>query len=1787
MAIDSINGQSGTSVELTGEDIDGVVRKIGGKTGDVTLTVADIDGAAPKVNPAFTGDVTAPTPALEDSSGKVATTMFVKGVVSSVNNVKSVNQKTGDIVLEVTDIPGAAPTNSPSFSGEPTAPTAAATDNSNKLATTAHVKAAMIAKADKVSPNFEGNPTAPTPNPGTNNSSIATTAFVQTAIAAISGGGGGSSIVKYPTEDRSRVVVNYNQTSGDGWGVAHIQLAVATVSANGVTVGGTAKEYLMKVKHDNTTEIISTIKDEPSISGLFTVDNYANRTEFTYKSNVQGGTHLWSIKVVGIANVQLTSSTPTTGVTPTPSPTEARPNVPDQSLYAPITLNEAFDTSVLNSNIWSPRAYNGVNNPIQNFSVASGNLNIWPQQDSSGNWVDRHIDTDGKFYLTYGFVEIEAQCAVGKGIINEIMLMSHETAGEYKISLMEAYPGGGVNSGWSDALYNANNYIGGFHHWEVPYDDANFRKLRTYLDGYNISNGLHKYGIHWDSSGIQLYFDGLPLGPKINTNKLTTRAYLAIKLGYGSASGSPDGTTQQGIGNPFKINYVRAWPLATAENPAPTPIPTTKIVAYHGGSSIWGWDGDSGELGTRVSYPAPKVFDDNLPASPPYDVINEGVNGNTMNKLLNGLDGVHPQWSNYISNTAANIIIVNCAINDAYEAGNTVTQYKNNLRQIIDLTLAQNKIIILETPQETDDSAPDAYRQAMVEVAAERGISVIDQYTYLKNYRLTNNLTIYQMCPDGVHPNQATYTLKGQYAAQRFTQIMSAVVPTPAPTNGYIAPVGHSATQFPVMCFNEEFTGTSLNQSLWNTKLWYENDPGLNNYSVKNGVLNIWVQQPFILHNRTLDTDGKYEQLYGYFESEMKLPYGWAQWPAFWLYGHRDNSGNEFAGRPEIDFMEAYTGGGYNEGWSSNDGQWRPVNYAGTVHHPYNGYVDSYTIGATLYAGRINERPDLSAQFYVIGGLWDQQGVQFYFGGRPFGNKIPTGGFMNTYMYILLDLWLTDATHTTAGYPPDNRTPQSEDRAFQIKYVRAWKLANGATQIRGTYNMPQITYDPNATAPAPSPTPSPTPTTDPLPLGVQSSTVGDMSFRQDFNGSGLDSSYWYPSMPLESETQSTVPYENPDFSATNYRVVDGKLKVWPDTNSAGRFYRKTFSTEGKFFQKYGVFEMKARLPRGKGCRIIFGLHTLETASRPKILTLEAFSSGVTNGWATSDFQPNNYQGTVTLGNGTLLGSRKMTNFMSPRNLSDAPHVYSVVWDATGISFYIDGVKLGNTLTGHDATLRMFMTIGLWYGSESGPPSITETPRGESNSYEIEYVYAWKLANGTSQVSGTAPIYIPNTPAPAPAPAPAPSTNIFPFGQSQNYALTLNQEFSTTGAPDSTVWTDIMSFETDNPTVNYDVADGSLRIWPAIDATSQFVRRTLSTMGKFQQTYGFFEWDVDMPVGDGLRFVIGLFDHVNIRQISFEGYTGAPIGWWSNNSDQAIDFACQLYDGPTDTVLRQFRGSTYMSVPNLSANFNKLGIRWSAADIRFYLNGAQVGPTIENPGWNSPMYMLNGLWTANIETVPGAGTPTGSSNSLKVGYARAWTIQEAASTALSVGYYGDSTIWGYETNTGNRVANPAPTVFAQTLPNYGVVNWGVNGAHSEDAMVGSNGVPWQSWTSHMASSTATHVILQYHSHDSMANCTSRLRTLIQQAKATGKKVIVETVNPSNFSGNLTSAQVAQAQRDAATAEAVGVIDQHDYLTQYMSSNSLTVTDICPDGLHPTQAIYTLKGQYAATRFEVLK
>jgi beta-glucanase (GH16 family) len=241
---------------------------------------------------------------------------------------------------------------------------------------------------------------------------------------------------------------------------------------------------------------------------------------------------------------------------------------------------------------------------------------------------------------------------------------------------------------------------------------------------------------------------------------------------------------------------------------------------------------------------------------------------------------------------------------------------------------------------------------------------------------------------------------------------------TPPSNPSAVAPYGQDASQY-TLTFSDEFEGTSLDKKKWVDHLWYEPADATPNYAVSGGSLKIWpvAGTDYKRNYRHVTTDEIYYQTYGYFEMEAKLPYGKGPWPAFWLYNHDDAGDN----RPEIDIMEAYSGGGPSSGWSN--ASLRPTAFAATIWTGKPGVEGGHKTLQTV---------DLSAGFHRYAVKWEPNKQTYYFDGQPF---FTANVSMSSRMYLLLSFQFGSASG--AG---DASTPTGQGNAFEVRYVRAWKM---------------------------------------------------------------------------------------------------------------------------------------------------------------------------------------------------------------------------------------------------------------------------------------------------------------------------------------------------------------------------------------------------------------------------------------------------------------------------------------------------------------------------------------------------------------------------------------------------------------------------------------------------------------------------------------------------------------------------------------------------------------------------
>jgi beta-glucanase (GH16 family) len=208
------------------------------------------------------------------------------------------------------------------------------------------------------------------------------------------------------------------------------------------------------------------------------------------------------------------------------------------------------------------------------------------------------------------------------------------------------------------------------------------------------------------------------------------------------------------------------------------------------------------------------------------------------------------------------------------------------------------------------------------------------------------------------------------------------------------------------------------------------------------------------------------------------------------------------------------------------------------------------------------------------------------------------------------------------------------------------------------------------------------------------------------------------SLPPNGELQL---YVDPDIAGPSgslglnpFGVKDGVLQITavptpprlkPLLNNYG-YMSGVITSEPSFSQTYGYFEMRARLPRGKGLWPAFWLLPKDLSWPPEIDVMESIGD------------PS--QVFVT----THSTAAKVPGF-ERRIAPEMFHVFAVSWDERNVIWYIDGREAGRHPTPADMHKPMYMLANLAVGGHwpGSPDASTKFPA----IYEIDYIRAYRFA----------------------------------------------------------------------------------------------------------------------------------------------------------------------------------------------------------------------------------------------------------------------------------------------------------------------------------------------------------------------------------------------------------------------------------------------------------------------------
>jgi len=216
------------------------------------------------------------------------------------------------------------------------------------------------------------------------------------------------------------------------------------------------------------------------------------------------------------------------------------------------------------------------------------------------------------------------------------------------------------------------------------------------------------------------------------------------------------------------------------------------------------------------------------------------------------------------------------------------------------------------------------------------------------------------------------------------------------------------------------------------------------------------------------------------------------------------------------------------------------------------------------------------------------------------------------------------------------------------------------------------------------------------------------TFYNGFDSSKWNKAFWWGNGSIDD---GAISY----YSPNNVSASNGSLTLTANNNSeGGRYYTGgVANTYGKFYQTYGYFESRVKVPKGSGLGPDFSLLAEDTSWPPEINVFEIPGNYGVN--ATKVWMTNHY--VDAYGNQSYVSNSWNAGY----GLNSEYHTYGLLWQPGLLAWYVDGVEHYRTTVGvpNKPCYIVFMS-GVSDTDWTGNPSNTAFPQYMS----VNWVRAW-------------------------------------------------------------------------------------------------------------------------------------------------------------------------------------------------------------------------------------------------------------------------------------------------------------------------------------------------------------------------------------------------------------------------------------------------------------------------------
>jgi beta-glucanase (GH16 family) len=220
-----------------------------------------------------------------------------------------------------------------------------------------------------------------------------------------------------------------------------------------------------------------------------------------------------------------------------------------------------------------------------------------------------------------------------------------------------------------------------------------------------------------------------------------------------------------------------------------------------------------------------------------------------------------------------------------------------------------------------------------------------------------------------------------------------------------------------------------------------------------------------------------------------------------------------------------------------------------------------------------------------------------------------------------------------------------------------------------------------------------------------------MVFEDDFNGGSLDEQKWTSAFPWGRDRSNVgeLQYYAPDA----FNLNSGKLNIVakPTPNGDHAYDSGLIASYASFAPEFGRFEIRCKIPSGKGLWPAFWLLPADTSWPPEIDVFEALGQETDTVHMTAHWEQN---GEHQQDGGQYTGPDFSRDF----------HTFAVEWSADKMVWFVDGAKR-HEVDGKSPTAPMYLLANLAVGGDwpGAPNASTQFPA----TFAIDYIRAYSAA----------------------------------------------------------------------------------------------------------------------------------------------------------------------------------------------------------------------------------------------------------------------------------------------------------------------------------------------------------------------------------------------------------------------------------------------------------------------------